>query len=65
MKISLTNWEQTLLGLCILYSLDTGFLATSKNYKLQVRNLQTIVDKFTINTPIKSGGENAISKNYL
>lgn len=61
MKISLTNWEQYLLCTCIVYAGDMGFLQTSSNADLNIKALQKIIDKMTIDTPIKTGGVNQFS----
>lgn len=62
MKISLTNYEQTLICAAFVYASNQGFLNNNCN-----KELQRIINKMTINTPIKTGGENQFysPKNFL
>lgn len=62
MKISLTNWEQTLICMSIVYALDFGFLSTSSIKDDKLKEYQKIIDKMTINTPLKSGECNSLTK---
>ena len=58
MKISLTNYQQYLICAAILYAKEAGFLSTSNNKDYNMKEFQNIIDKMSIDTPIKTGGVN-------
>lgn len=62
MKVSMTPFQQHLIGAAILYALDAGFLQNSGNRELMLWEFQKVFDHMTIDTPVKTGGSNAIAK---
>jgi len=62
MKISLTPWQQKLVVMAIIYASDMGFLKGTGNEDINKKEYQKIIDKMSIDTPVKTGGYNQFYK---